>query len=30
MPSHPYPITSPADFDDEIRRWLKAAYDLDA
>jgi hypothetical protein len=24
------PLTCPADIDDEVRRWLKAAYDLDA
>jgi hypothetical protein len=24
------PITSTGDIDDEVKRWLKAAYDLDA
>jgi hypothetical protein len=28
--THRIPITSTADIDDEVRRWLKAAYDLDA
>ncbi len=27
--THRIPITSTADIDDEVRRWLKAAYDLD-
>jgi hypothetical protein len=28
--THRIPITTPAEIDDEVRRWLKAAYDLDA
>ena len=28
--THRIPITSIEDIDDEVRRWLKAAYDLDA
>jgi Domain of unknown function (DUF5655)/Domain of unknown function (DUF4287) len=28
--THRIPITSPADIDDEVKKWLKAAYDLDA
>ncbi len=28
--THRIPISSPADIDDEVRRWLKVAYDRDA
>lgn len=28
--THRIPITSPADIDDEVKRWLKTAYDMDA
>jgi len=28
--THRIPITTPADIDDEVKRWLKKAYDLDA
>ena len=28
--THRIPITSPADIDDEVKRWLKKAYDMDA
>jgi hypothetical protein len=28
--THRIPITSLADIDDEVRRWLKTAYDMDA
>jgi len=28
--THRIPITSAAEIDDEVRRWLKTAYDLDA
>jgi len=28
--THRIPITSTADIDDEVKHWLKAAYDLDA
>jgi hypothetical protein len=28
--THRIPITAPADIDDEVKRWLKIAYDLDA
>ena len=28
--THRIPITTPADIDDEVKRWLKTAYDLDA
>jgi len=28
--THRIPIASPADIDDEVHRWLKIAYDLDA
>jgi hypothetical protein len=28
--THRIPITSAADIDDEVKRWLKTAYDLDA
>ncbi len=28
--THRIPITALADIDDEVKRWLKAAYELDA
>jgi hypothetical protein len=28
--THRIPITSPAEIDDEVKRWLKTAYDRDA
>lgn len=28
--THAFAITSPADIDDEVKRWLKTAYDRDA
>jgi hypothetical protein len=28
--THRIPISSPADIDEEVKRWLKTAYDLDA
>jgi hypothetical protein len=28
--THRIPITSPAEIDDEVKRWLKTAYDMDA
>jgi hypothetical protein len=28
--SHRIPITKPEDIDDEVKRWLKIAYDRDA
>jgi hypothetical protein len=28
--THRIPLESPADIDDEVKRWLKVAYDRDA